>query len=92
MFHFLDHLEDVAEFVESNRGHAQLVDKSGYIYNKQQTNQTSGMTYWKCREHRKLACKARAQTRGYYILKYLNPHSHNPSEEVLQRKRNISYV
>ena len=88
-FNFLDDLE-VAHFMRSTKGHAQLVDKSGYIYNKHRTN-ASGIIFWSCREDKRWGCKARVHTEGFHIIKYCNQHSHEqPAVPYSRReKKNI---
>ena len=72
-------MED-AQFIKSTKGHAQLVDKSGYIYNRHKTNSKQTIIYWRCTQHKKAACYARVQTEGFYITKYVGTHSHPPKE------------
>ena len=81
---FLDQLE-VAQFIMSSKGHAQLVDKLGYIYNKHQNSQNGITVWWKCSEYykqRPATCKARATTEGFSITKFTNSHTHSPPELV----------
>ena len=86
---FLDDLE-VAHFMRSTKGHAQLVDKSGYIYNKHRTN-ASGIIFWSCREDKRWGCKARVHTEGFHIIKYCNQHSHEqPAVPYSRREKRIS--
>ena len=66
---------DEAEFIRSTKGGAQLKDKAGYIYNKCRTN-SNGSIYWSCCDKRRYRCKARAHTEGFYIIGYVNEHSH----------------
>ena len=70
---FLDDLE-VAHFMRSTKGHAQLVDKSGYIYNK--TKIRRNLQNWECISRQKLKCHARAQTSGLHIVQIKGEHSH----------------
>ena len=80
----LDGLDD-AQFIVSRRGHAQLVDKAGYIYNKHHL--PGKKVWWKCSEYHKkqFDCKARATTEGSYITKYSNCHTH-PVPELVERE------
>ena len=58
------------------RGHAQLVDKAGYVYNRHRTN-GDGTVGWCCRAKKK-GCKARILTNGIYILRHNNEqHMHD---------------
>ena len=85
---FLDELDieslDVAQFIRSTKGQAQLVDKAGQIYNRHKTNQKQTIIYWRCREHKKAACNGRVQTQGFYITKYVGIHTHPPPEGQFQ--------
>ena len=80
---FLDEL-DVAQFIKSTKGHAQLVDKAGNIYNRHKTNSSQTVIYWRCTQHKKSTCFGRVQTQGFFITKYVNKHSHPPPEEQFQ--------
>ena len=86
---FLDELDsdielDVAQFIKSTKGHAQLVDKAGNIYNRHKTNSSQTVIYWRCTQHKKSTCFGRVQTQGFFITKYVNKHSHPPPEEQFQ--------
>jgi len=81
---------EVAHFMRSTKGHAQLVDKSGYIYNKHRTN-ASGIIFWSCREDKRWGCKARVHTEGFHIIKYCNQHSHEqPAVPYSRREKRTS--
>ena len=83
---FLDDLGDseleVAEFIKSSKNCAQLVDKLGYIYNKHQRNTDGTLIWWKCKEFQRnkteIRCRARCTTKGFYITKKTNVHTHPP--------------
>ena len=83
-----------AQFVKSSRGHAQLVDKLGFIYNKHQGNAKGTLIWWKCREffNRKseMKCRARATTQGFYITKRTNVHTHQPQMVEVSPKKESS--
>ena len=86
---FLDELDsdielDVAQFIRSTKGQAQLVDKAGNIYNRHKTNSSQTIIYWRCTQHKKSTCFGRVQTQGFFITKYVNKHSHPPPEEQFQ--------
>jgi len=82
---------EVAHFMRSTKGHAQLVDKSGYIYNKHRTNASSGIIFWSCREDKRWGCKARVHTEGFHIIKYCNQHSHEqPAVPYSRREKRTS--
>ena len=74
---FVDGLDE-AQFIQSARGFAQLVDKSGYIYTRHQSKKSR--TWWKCVEKTSKAnpCNARATTEGFHITKYFKTHTHPP--------------
>ena len=72
---FLDVL-DVAQFMRSSKGHPQLVDKAGFIYNKHRTNK-DGLIFWSCRDFKRSDCRARVHTKGFHIIKYQKEHSHD---------------
>jgi len=80
---------DEAQFIKSRNGHAQLVDKAGYVYNKHQSSQSGKgkKVWWKCVESKKKQfrdCKARATTEGFYITQYTNVHTH-PVPELVKK-------
>jgi len=83
---FLDDLGDseleVAQFIKSSKNCAQLVDKLGYIYNKHQRNTDGTLIWWKCKEFQRnkteIRCRARCTTKGFYITKKTNVHTHPP--------------
>ena len=83
-----------AQFVKSSRGHAQLVDKLGFIYNKHQSNSKGTLIWWKCREffNRKseMKCRARATTQGFYITKRTSVHTHQPQMVEVSPKKESS--
>ena len=89
-YSILDEMEselEVTNFIMSSKGHAQLVDKAGQVYNRHKTNQDQTVIYWRCREHRKSGvtfCNGRVQTQGFYITKHVGIHSHPPPDEKLQ--------
>jgi hypothetical protein len=75
-----------AQFIQSFRGHAQLVDKIGYIYNKHQTNKDGTIIWWRCKEFHKKSltrCRARATTEGFFITGHSNTHTHPPQSDIL---------
>ena len=74
---FVDGLDE-AQFIQSARGFAQLVDKSGYIYTRHQSKKSR--TWWKCVEKTSKTnpCNARATTEGFNITKYFKTHTHPP--------------
>ena len=81
---------DEAQFIVSRRGHAQLVDKTGYVYIKHQSckSGTEKKVWWKCSESKKKQfsdCKARATTEGFYITKYTNVHTH-PAPKLVEKE------
>jgi len=88
-----DELEE-AQFVKSSRGHAQLVDKLGFIYNKHQSNAKGTLIWWKCREFfsrkSEMKCRARATTQGFYITKRTNVHTHQPQMVEASPKKESS--
>ena len=83
---FFDDLGDseleVAQFIKSSKNCAQLVDKLGYIYNKHQRNTDGTLIWWKCKEFQRnkteIRCRARCTTKGFYITKKTNVHTHPP--------------
>ena len=89
LYLILDYSEE-AQFVKSARGHAQLVDKLGYVYNKHQSNKQGTLIWWKCREFfsrkTEVRCRARATTEGFFITKHTNVHTHPPQVEALPQE------
>ena len=69
---FVDSLDE-AEFIPSSKGGAQLVDKSGYIYNKKGINIDGQIIFWDCRRKR-YKCRAMIHSKGPFIIKYINEH------------------
>ena len=73
---------EVAQFIKSSKNCAQLVDKLGYIYNKHQRNTDGTLIWWKCKEFQRnkteIRCRARCTTKGFYITKKTNVHTHPP--------------
>ena len=65
---------DLGQFIKSQRGNPQLMDTSGYIYNK--TKIRRNLQNWECISRQKLKCHARAQTSGLHIVQIKGEHSH----------------
>ena len=82
-------------FILSQRGKPQLVDKKGYIYNKERLFMAkTGVprSYWDCGSRRKLECKARRTMEGVYIVKYIGVHNHPPPEMPEQPLLNLTAI
>ena len=65
-----------------------LVDKKGYFYYKAKNSKSdSKKIFWRCKEKysKKHLCPARATTNGFYIVKYLNEHDHQP-DSIMEKK------
>ena len=69
---------ELAKFTSSAYGNAQLVDSSGFVYNKHKSNERRDRIFWICARKTRYKCTARATTEGDYIIKYLGEHIHPP--------------
>ena len=69
---------ELAKFTSSAHGNPQLVDSSGFVYNKHKSNERRDRIFWICARKTRYKCTARATTEGDYIIKYLGEHIHPP--------------
>merc|ERR1712129_444768 len=64
---------EVAQFSTNLRGNPQVVDRAGFIYNKNGTN-SDGRIFWNCRDRKSYQCRAIIHSKGASIIKYINKH------------------
>ena len=81
-------ISDAARFIKGSKDGLVLVDKEGYFYYKAKNSKSdSKKIFWRCKEKysKKHLCPARATTNGFYIVKYLNEHDHQP-DSIMEKK------